>query len=726
MFLSFYVFNIRIPGYVNPRVIPFLCYLCSYLLFLNWYFFSEHYNKIKIFLRALAPHFFLTGILLFSCIIFCVEYLNILDTGRYFIISIFIISIGIFTVLTHRKVLLESLSSSKNTKDHTLVRGFNLGILKKTFVFLVFFCIIFISVFIKIPYFSNSFTGEHTMKYNTYVEPAMHMQEQKNPFFQQTKYYIDPISNPEGIYSYFWTPPIMSWGILTTFILFPENSTEINVRLFTSFIGILILISAYFALKPWLNRELSLLTIFFLSINPIFSFATFVTVIDSVLLLMSMLSIIALNFWTKKGDDKYFIISALIFGLGNAFKYSITLWFIPALLLFIYFYYKKEINNIVTHMLLYFFTALVPFLIAQTSIRYLPSHPKIELLSIFIWIAILTLIFKYQKKITNTIKKAVELCISNQIILVSFFILFLITLSSLIFFINNGSNLVNETLTDRKLIFNLNFYKYMIVKQFIPYATYGIFLLGGLGCFFALLLSSSRASKFILTISFSVIIYWILASKVIFFHNYYTIPIMFALSMGVAFLFYILILLFKKHILPTIAILISIVLVLFPSYKATSERLGTEKIGVYQAAQYLVKNTKDGDIYIDDNFTLTLTILTNRSRVEIGEISSNLAIKESIRENGFSKTMSKYNIKYLVTTNSKPDFYSYANLFSNEPLQSNYYRRSDTILSKIEPEHYQYFTDSELRKKIIQQNNVESKFVLEHQVGVYKFYRFRE
>ena len=84
-------------------------------------------------------------------------------------------------------------------------RLINIPIIGKTLQFFYFygiwnitaiFIILLIFTFIKAPYFSMPFTGEHSLKYNSYVEPAMYMAERNNPFWVQYRYLSDPIKNP--------------------------------------------------------------------------------------------------------------------------------------------------------------------------------------------------------------------------------------------------------------------------------------------------------------------------------------------------------------------------------------------------------------------------------------------------------------------------------------------------------------------------------------------------
>ena len=108
--------------------------------------------------------------------------------------------------------------------------------------------------------------------------------------------------------------------------------------------------------------------------------------------------------------------------------------------------------------------------------------------------------------------------------------------------------------------------------------------------------------------------FWILASKVIFFHNYYTNIIMITFALSI----FIMINLFGKSLenryLFVILLLLVGLLIVPSSFEKTNSYLSRER-GDYESlkevAQYLVNNTNENEIYIDDNYILTLTFLSN-------------------------------------------------------------------------------------------------------------------
>jgi 4-amino-4-deoxy-L-arabinose transferase-like glycosyltransferase len=209
---------------------------------------------------------------------------------------------------------------------------------------------------IKAPYFNRPFTGEHSLKYNTYVETAMYMAERNNPFWVQYRYLSEPVENPEGIQKKFGKLPLLEWGLYLTYKILPGNNIEIKTRIFMHLIGIFIIVFAYMFFQFWLNDALALLIVALMALNPIVSLSTYVTVADSVLIMLMFMSLIYLNKYLKENNYEYLYSASLIYGLGIAVKYSLFLWTSPiALALLIDKEKKLSISFLIT-----FFTRAWP------------------------------------------------------------------------------------------------------------------------------------------------------------------------------------------------------------------------------------------------------------------------------------------------------------------------------------------------------------------------------
>ncbi|TGC10609.1 glycosyltransferase family 39 protein [Methanolobus halotolerans] len=589
---------------------------------------------------------------------------------------------------------------------------------------LILIVILVIFTAVKAPYFDVSFTGEHTMKYNTYVEPAKYMYENNNPFINQMKYNVYPVTNPEGSYNTFGHLPLLEWGLAATYTLMPFNSLEENTRQFTHLIGILTLIFAYGFFRNWCSKEQSLIISFLLAINPIIAFTTFVTVQDSLLVLFTFITLHYVCKYIKEDQIAHLFFAGLYFGIGVASKYSIILWLVPIVTLLLIFNKKADLSYLIKSLGIFGFLGMLPAVAFRTSLRYLPTDALSSLIYFMLWILIFILAYTFIIKKENIIDKVVKNATKNKVLFIGYIIL-AILLGIMFLYVTKAYTLNNEFLTDSTLFFNLDMYYHMLDEQFKQYMTENVYYLGLIGFVFALFFGSKKQRVVLLSFFAGAFFYWVLASKVMFFHNYYTniIMITFCLSIGIMiyqigksynnkFSFFILMLLIGLLVVPA-------------SYDANTDRLSKERIDqetLIQAAQYLTENTNENEIYIDDSYLLTLTILTGRPRIEESGLIHD-QIRESIKEIGFSETMNKYNISYVITTRKTPRYERYVNIFTNEKFESVSYRRTDIILSKLDPS-YQYFSDIDRRKKLIEEYKIKDKFILEKEIGPYKIFKF--
>jgi len=167
-----------------------------------------------------------------------------------------------------------------------------------------------------------------------------------------------------------------------------------------------------------------------------------------------------------------------------------------------------------------------------------------------------------------------------------------------------------------------------------------------------------------------------------------------------------------------------LLLIIPNSISANSARLFREKVGFLEAAEYLKNNMDETELYVDDSSTMSLTIQARRGRINFDHLDYP-ALRTLIRDNGFSEAMKKLNIKYFITNREVPHYYKLVNFFSDDELLEPARRRSDKIISIID-KSYGYFSDHELRDKIIEEQNIPGKFVFEKSIGEYNFYTFRD
>jgi len=589
---------------------------------------------------------------------------------------------------------------------------------------LILLAILIIFTIIKAPYFGISFTGEHTMKYNTYVEPAKYMAEQNNLFLNQRKYLANPVTNPKGIFSSFGSMPIMEWGLFLIYKLLPSNSLEFNTRLFTHFLGILILISAYFFFSKWFSKFISLIFTFLLAINPIINLTTFVTVADSWLILFTFVSLIFFSNYLKNKRINNLFYSGILVGIAFSIKFSIILWLFP-IVFFLMIYKFKELYRVFSSSGIFVFLTLLPYLCFKTSIKNFPKYSLFSFILFFIWILFFIFIWYFLKKKINLLEEFCKKIVENKPL---FFISTIIILLMGIFFIwfNKLYSYFPEFLTDSQLLFNFTMYKYMLLEQFKIYLTNPMFFLGLMGFVFALFFGSKKVKMIVLAFFAGSLIYWILASKVIFFHNYYTCIIMITFSLSSTLLFNNFLKLSNKKLQAIFFLVIIGIIIIPPSSGQIDGFLSKEKGNFndfLKIKDYLIENSNEDSIYIDDSYLLTLTILTGRSRIEEYNLIHQ-EIRDSIKKIGFSKTLKKYNIKYLITNRKEPRYERYANLFSNKDLSSISYRRTDLIKVKLNQAE-DYFEDYDLREEIIEDFQIKEKFKLEEEFGAYKIYSFQ-
>jgi 4-amino-4-deoxy-L-arabinose transferase-like glycosyltransferase len=314
-------------------------------------------------------------------------------------------------------------------------------------------------------------------------------------------------------------------GLAATYKIFPDNTTEYNTRVFMNTLGILLLLAAFIFFAQNLGIFHSLIITALLALNPIISFVGFLTVYDTLLILIMFISLIMLTKYKQTQKPIYLYLAGIIFGIGNASKYSLFLWFAPLSVIFLY-SKKQKLKEYFKDASVLLGLSILLILTNRTSIYYLPTNPAKAFALIFLWIifyiALYFIIQKLEKYLINTFDfliKYKNFTITAIIIL---------TVPASLFLRYSGiADFGEDFLTDMMLIANFEMYKYMFFEQFRTYATPIIFYMGFIGAFLLYFVSKERN---VLQISIAFIIasvlYWIAASKVIFFHNYYTLIMM--------------------------------------------------------------------------------------------------------------------------------------------------------------------------------------------------------
>lgn len=584
-------------------------------------------------------------------------------------------------------------------------------------VVILLVAILLIHTWIKLPYFNNNFTGEHTMKYSAYVEPALGMVKNHNPFWYQCKYLSNTLDKPDGVFKVFTHLPLYEWGLSAVYKLTPFFSTEISTRLFTNLIGVLTLAYMFKFLSRWIGQKTALLATLLTAINPIFVFTNYVTVEDNIILLFSFISLNLLS--KEKQQNNRLFWAGLVIGIAVAMKASALLIAMPILIGILVWNNRRDKYKATVDIALLLIMAIIPTVVSKTSIWYLPSDMMLGFANLTLWIICIFVLYRYFNFIYLKFFRLAETLYQHPINLASAIIV-IIMVGLLFLKVSGIASLFGEFVTDKKLLFNSNLYHYMIIKQFIPYMGSMVFWLGIVGLSF--LWFSSPKERFIgLVFIFSSTLYWILTSKVMFFHNYYTAIIMISFCILAAIAIKQILTASRSSFLQAL-VLISILLIIWQQCSlANNTRLSIQRNGFEEASAYLHNNLSVDELYIDEGYTLALGLKADRKKLDAYSYLERPEIKQQIASNGFTATMQKYGIKYIVSTSAQPEYDKYVNMLTEQKMEDTAYRRSDNVLSKIDP-NYEYFSDYELRDKLIETYNIRHFFHFEQKIGDYYFF----
>ncbi|HCB51747.1 TPA: hypothetical protein DEP21_04250 [Patescibacteria group bacterium] len=227
-------------------------------------------------------------------------------------------------------------------------------------------------------------------------------------------------------------------------------------------IGCILLISIYYFLNHFLEKKQTLLILILLTINPIFQFFTFLTVLDPINLIILFFSLHLLIKGLKNKNSKLLYLTGVLAGIGICIKYHAIIFYLPLFISILYFYKKFSHEEKLANSLL-----ILPNFILQTvffwlSVRYLPSQAiALPLTGLMILIQIYLYIQSsiIHHKIANLIQK-----IGTKKIY--YILISIITLSICsIFFIPQFTRMGNNFLTDQYLIFNKQVYTTIITKN---------------------------------------------------------------------------------------------------------------------------------------------------------------------------------------------------------------------------------------------------------------------
>jgi 4-amino-4-deoxy-L-arabinose transferase-like glycosyltransferase len=642
------------------------------------------------------------------------------------VINFLFYSSGIFLLLTHRKevwkIKIGSLKKRERTKENKIKRDFQVG--DKTSLFFLILILIGFTI-MKAPYFDYNFTGANTMKYNTYVEPAKYMIEKGDFTWLQHKYLANPTENPEGIRESLPQLPILEWSLATTFKLLPNRPIEVSTRLLTHTMGLITLVLVFLLTKKWTNNTYSLIVTTFMATNRIIGITSFVTVYDTVIFISFLTSLYLLTKYLQNGNKLSNLwIAGIITGLGISAKISLLIWILPASFLIIFFDKEKTAKKVFNFLTFYFFAGVI-YLTTKYSIPNLRLNfnRSLVLLSVGLLVVILSyyLIKKYKEKAMGILQN-----LEKKKLLIPLFLLILGVVASVGASFLLVDRFTEHFLTDQRILFSLPLYKHMLTEQFSVYVSRNIFRFSLLG-FISLFFVKNRKVRILnITLLVTALFYWVIASKSIFIHDYYTLVFMYSFILAASLFIYIFISLFKK---PSVRLLLSLLLGLYlitPTIKETRRQLSFQRDGFMEAAEYLEENTEPNDLYIDESHLLTLTLETGRARVGDPNMFNNEDFKEAVEEIGFKGAMEEYNVKYLITSNTVPSYEGFADVFAKEDLRPTLTARESKLLPVATPEDFSNFVETERRGFLVDKYDIDERFVFEKEIGVYRFFRFRD
>lgn len=421
-----------------------------------------------------------------------------------FVFAFVLTVVGCLYVFSSRKKGVELIEMSDgNNKDRSITE----------YIFLLFVLTVYLAV--RAPYLDLSFTGLHEMKYSTYVEPAKHMTEH-GFLWNQAMYQSDPESLPEGKFDTFGQYPFMEWGITSLSKLNNGSSLEFNTRLFMTILGVAILILLNVVTKMFMQPRQRLVFIFLLSINPIFQFFTFVTVLDSINILFFLISIYFLIRGLEKQKLNLLFLSGVVAGIGVNVKYHALIFYTPLIIYLLFKFCNKNYTNLAVYLITVLPSLVLETVFFRSSLRYLPRDP-IFFGSIFIIIVILHIILFYK---IDSFKTKLETLVASRITMIYSTIIaasILILLSILT--IKWVQSYLIEFVTDGHLILNINFYTYFFEK-YISWVSLPILILAGLAVPFIFSVEN-KSKKYYIAFWLSAIVYFLITSKVLFFHEYY-------------------------------------------------------------------------------------------------------------------------------------------------------------------------------------------------------------
>ncbi len=581
-------------------------------------------------------------------------------------------------------------------------------------------CILIVFTAIKMPYFGLPFTGEHASKYNTYVEPAMYMSEHNNPLWYQLRYVANPLHNPDGIRPMFNTLPVLEWGLFLAYEFLPFGSLEVKTRLASHIIGILILVCGYVFFYRWVPKSMALLITGLTAVNPVIHLATFVTVLDSVVIVFMFVSLSLLSDYLESRDTRRLYWAALVFGLGTSVKYSLFLWLAPIAGCLIW-YRSDSVERSVRDAGIYVGLSLLPVVMTRTTVRYLPGSPMFGMVGLGMWIIAYALLYSllpvWEGRITYQVQRLLKAKLALTFVGLSVVVMGLGVTQVL-----GLHNYADKFLTDGHLLLNYKMYKYMAWHQFKEYMTPIVFKIGMLGIAILCLAKGTRLKRVSFAFCSGSLVYWVLASKSMFFHVYYTLIIMITFSLLAGTAIYYVMTAMDRPLMKGLFLLFFGALIVPRTLEATAHRLGRYE-DISEVIAFVLNNTQRSDIIIHEEYYTPVTIYTGRAFVRAFQLADD-KFRDDVRKIGFAATMAKYRVKYLFTPHDEPSYRDFAEVIEDAGVLGSTYDRNYAICERLKIRCEGSEKVHRRLDDIVVARKIKEKFRLEKKVGKFSFYRF--
>jgi hypothetical protein len=255
--------------------------------------------------------------------------------------------------------------------------------------------------------------------------------------------------------------------------------------------------------------------------------------------------------------------------------------------------------------------------------------------------------------------------------------------------------------------------------------TRNVFWLGIFGFLIMLVTNKARFKNVIYSFIGGSLIYWVIASKAIFFHNYYTMIIMVTFSLLASFTLCYIIQSVKEIRIKIIVAILFAIIIFPPVYGDTVTKLRNYQ-NIDEVIKFIKSNTTENEFIVYEGWLSPLAIYTGRGFIQPAILVTS-GFRKEIQELGFSAAMQKYHIKYLFTSNEKPFYKDFVPLFVETNIieaSGRTHNRNIYIHSLLGTNDPKLDMDLKYLDEMEQKYKIAEKFMLEANLGRYKFFKF--